>query len=425
MNLDSTMIQLLILAASLGILVGYLIARLRAEREIQQLNVTVARLETELESDAEHYDEQLALLHQARDSLARHFAVLSHKALKQNSSLFLQLANQNLKLQQHRAQTELERKQQAVDELITPIREALQRTEQQIEKIEKTRERTFGELTAQIRELAQSESRLETETHNLVNALKRPDVRGRWGEMTLKRLVELAGMVEYADFSEQVSQQGDTQNLRPDMIIRMPDHRELIVDAKAPLSGYLAAIDADNESLRETALKDHARQLRERMKELSSKRYWAQFDKSPDFVVMFIPGDQFLGAALEQDPSLLEDALQNNIVPATPSSLIAMLRAVAFGWRQANFSRNAEEIRELGEMLYHRISTLTEHFSRLGQSLSSSVEHYNKAIGSLDKQLTPAARKMHELGIKAKKSPPKLDPIEKTTRTSIRETDGE
>jgi DNA recombination protein RmuC len=415
MSLDS-ITQATLLAGALGLILGYLLARLQTQREIQRLNVLIARLETELEGDAEHYESQLALLHDARDSMASHFAVLSQRALKQNNSLFLRLADQVLKLQQHRSKAELERKQQAVDDLIAPIKASLERTEQQIHAIEKERRQSFGELSAQIQQLARAEATLQSETHNLVNALKRPDVRGRWGEMTLKRLVELAGMVEYADFSEQVSQTSGEQQLRPDMVIRMPDHRELIVDAKTPLSGYLAAIDADNDDLRDMALKKHARNLRDRMKELAAKQYWAQFEHSPDFVVLFIPGDQFLTAALQQDPALLEDALNNNIVLATPSSLIAMLRAVAFGWRQATFSQNAEQIRSLGEELYTRISTLTEHFSRLGQSLNGSIDHFNKAIGSLEKQLIPSARKMHELGISAKKDPAPLEPIERVTR---------
>ena len=415
MTLDDVS-QGIVLAAGLGMLVGYLVARLLAQREIQQLNVTIARLETELEGDAEHYREQLALLHQARDSLTRHFAVLSHKALKQNNSLFLQLANQNLKLQQHRAQSELERKQQEVDALITPIREALARTEAQIEKIERERQKSFGELSSQIRQLAESEGRLQAETQNLIQALKRPDVRGRWGEMTLKRLVELAGMVEYADFDEQVSTSVEGRRSRPDMVIRMPDQRELIVDAKTPLAAYLEAVDAKDDGERKAALQRHAKNLRDRLRELSSKQYWNQFRNSPDFVVMFVPGDQFLNAALEHDPALLEDSLRQNVILTTPASLIAMLRAVAFGWRQATFSANAEQIRELGENLYQRIATLTEHFARLGQSLDNSVEHFNRAIGSLERQLIPSARKMHELGISAKKRPEPLSPVETRSR---------
>ncbi len=415
MTLDDVS-QGIVLAAGVGMLVGYLVARLLAQREIQQLNVTIARLETELEGDAEHYKEQLALLHQARDSLTRHFAVLSHKALKQNNSLFLQLANQNLKLQQHRAQSELERKRQEVDALITPIQEALARTEAQIEKIERERQKSFGELSSQIRQLAESEGRLQAETQNLIQALKRPDVRGRWGEMTLKRLVELAGMVEYADFDEQVSTSAEGRRSRPDMVIRMPDQRELIVDAKTPLAAYLEAVDAKDDGERKAALQRHAKNLRDRMRELSSKQYWNQFRNSPDFVVMFVPGDQFLNAALEHDPALLEDSLRQNVILTTPASLIAMLRAVAFGWRQATFSANAEQIRELGENLYQRIATLTEHFARLGQSLDSSVEHFNRAIGSLERQLIPSARKMHELGISAKKKPAPTPPVETRTR---------
>ncbi len=416
MTPDGAIEGLLAIAALVGAVIGYLIAWLRAQREIQRLNVDLARLETELEGDAEHYQAQLETLQQARNEMARHFALLSHRALKQNNSLFLQLANQNLKLQQHRVQSELERKQQAVDALIEPIRETLERTEQRLQQIEKERQRSFGELSEQIRKLATTEGALQRETQNLVQALKRPDVRGRWGEMTLKRLVELAGMVEYADFAEQVDASDGERRLRPDMVIRMPDQRELIVDAKTPLSAYLEAIDANGEEERKAALKRHARNLRERMKALASKQYWAQFDKSPDFVVLFVPGDQFLGAALEHDPALLEDSLRQNVVLTTPSSLVAMLRAVAFGWRQAKFSQNAEQIRTLGEALYQRIGTLTEHFARLGQSLDNSVSAYNRAIGSLERQLTPAARRMHELGIGGKKDPVPLEPVEQQAR---------
>lgn len=409
-------LQTILLSGGLGILIGYLIARLLAQQQIQQLSVDKARLETELEGDQEHYENQLALLHEARDSLTQHFAVLSQKALRQNNSLFLRLADQNLKLQQHRANSEIDKRHQAIDNLITPIKDALNRTEKQIQDIEKERQKSFGALSEQLQSLNTSELNLRSETQNLVNALKRPDVRGRWGEMTLKRLVELAGMVEYCDFDEQVKAHNDGNLLRPDMIVRMPDHRELIIDAKAPLDGYLSAIDAVTDDDKLTAMKRHARNLRERMKSLAGKSYWSQFKNSPDFVILFLPGDQFLSAALEQDAQLMEDSMKHNVVLATPSSLMALLRAVAFGWKQSVFSENAETIRHIGEDLYQRIATLTEHFEKLGRNLSNSVECYNKTLGSLERQLLPGARKMTELGIQQKKKIVATTPIEQTVR---------
>ena len=412
----SPTLQIILISGGLGVFIGYLIARLLAQQQIQQLSVDKARLETELEGDQEHYENQLALLHEARDSLTQHFAVLSQKALRQNNSLFLRLADQNLKLQQHRAHSEIDKRQQAIDNLISPIRDALKRTEQQIQQIEKERQKSFGALSEQLQSLNTSEIHLRAETQNLVHALKRPDVRGRWGEMTLKRLVELAGMVEYCDFDEQVKTDTANSLLRPDMIIRMPDHRELIIDAKAPLDGYLSAIDATSDEEKRAAIKRHARNLRERMKSLAGKSYWSQFKNSPDFVILFLPGDQFLSAALEQDAQLMEDSMKNHIVLATPSSLMALLRAVAFGWKQSVFSENAETIRHIGEDLYQRIATLTEHFEKLGKSLGSSVEYYNKTLGSLERQLLPGARKMTELGIQPKKKVVEIKPIEQSAR---------
>jgi len=419
MILDSLLSPIILtafLSGALGLLIGYLITRLNGQHEIHSLSIQNARLETELEGDEEHYEEQLALLHDARDSLTQHFAALSQQALKQNSSLFLKLAGQNLKLQQHRASSDLESRQQSIDVMLTPIKEALERTEKQIRHTEEERKTAYGALSQQIETLAQSEVDLRDETHSLIQALKRPDVRGRWGEMTLKRLAELAGMVEFCDFDEQVQTDSGENQLRPDMIVRMPDQRELIIDAKTPLDGYLAALDADSDEEKQAALERHARNLRERMKALSSKTYWAQFKRSPDFVVLFIPGDQFLSAALSLDSQLMDDAMKKHIILATPSSLMALLRAVAFGWRQSVFSENAEKIRDLGEELYRRIATLTEHFQRLGKSLNSSVEYYNKTLGSIERQLLPGARRMTELGIQEKKSPATLTPVEQTTR---------
>jgi len=415
---QNSVVQAALLAGFLGLLIGWLIARLQAQRIINELSVENARLETEVDGEARHHHKQLEQLQSARESFSAHFSVLSQKALRQNSHQFLNLAEQNLKHHQTQAQSELKQRQQAIDNMVQPIREALSKTEQQILHIEKERKAAYSALSQQLETMAQSEVGLRQETHNLINALKRPDVRGRWGEISLKRLVELAGMIEYCDFTEQAhTATEDGGALRPDMVVRMPDHRELIIDAKTPLDGYLTAMDAENNELKITALQRHAKNLRERVRSLAGKSYWAQFKRSPDFVVLFVPGDQFLSAALEQDPQLLEDALNQKVVLATPSTLIALLRAVAFGWKQSVFSENAEIIRDLGEDLYKRIATLTEHFFKLGKSLNSSVDNYNKTLGSLEKQLLPGARKMAELGIQTKKETADLNPVEQTARS--------
>lgn len=403
-------------AALLGLLIGALITWLHAQRELQDLSIENTRLTTELARDQQHFDAQLKQLNDARENLSQHFAVLSRQALKDNSSLFLRLAGENLKIHRQRATSDLQQREMAIDNLVAPIKEALNRTEEQIKQIENERKQSFGSLSQQIETLTRAEIDLRSETNHLVNALKRPDVRGRWGEMTLKRLIELAGMVEHCDFDEQVKTLSDDNRLRPDMIVRMPGQREIIIDAKAPLDGYLSAIDADTEQLQKAAMVNHARNLRDRVKSLASKSYWAQFSHSPDFVVLFIPGDQFLTAALAEDADLLEFGMKHNIILATPSSLMGLLRAVAFGWKQIAFSENTEQIRQLGEELHRRIATLTEHFQRLGKSLNSSVEHYNKTLGSLERQLMPGARRMTELGIHAKKTPADLSPIEQSTR---------
>ena len=298
-----------------------------------------------------------------------------------------------------------------------PIQSALKQTEAQIQSIEKERKESFGSLSQHLKIINESQADLRLETQNLVQALRRPEVRGQWGELTLKRIAELAGMVDHCDFYEQPQSEDSNSRMRPDMIVRMPDQRELIIDAKTPLDAYLNATQATDTEIREQSLVRHARNVRERMRELSSKAYWNQFKRSPDFVVLFIPGEQFLSAALEQDPQLLEDALKNKVILATPTSIVALLRAVAFGWRQIAVAENAEMIRELGEDLYHRLATFAEHLQKLGKHLDTSVEQYNKAMGSLDRQVLSGARKFTELGIEKKKPIPDLKIVENTTKS--------
>jgi len=272
-------------------------------------------------------------------------------------------------------------------------------------------------LSQHLKTINESQADLRLETQNLVQALRRPEVRGQWGELTLKRIAELAGMVDHCDFFEQPQSEDKDSRMRPDMIVRMPDQRELIIDAKTPLDAYLNATQATEPDVRDQSLARHARNVRERMRELASKSYWSQFKNSPDFVVLFIPGEQFLSAALEHDPQLLEDALKNKVILATPTSIIALLRAVAFGWRQIAVAENAEKIRELGEDLYHRLATFAEHLQKLGKHLDASVEQFNKATGSLDRQVLSGARKFAELGIEKKKTIPELKIVENSPKS--------
>jgi DNA recombination protein RmuC len=265
--------------------------------------------------------------------------------------------------------------------------------------------------------LAVGQSQLSRETRNLVTALRRPDVRGQWGEMTLKRLVELSGMTEHVDFNLQHHQQTDSGAIRPDMIVHMPEQRDIIVDVKTPLDAYLAAVEAQDDEERSSQLRRHAQLVGARIRELASKSYWSQFERSPDFVVLFLPGDQFLAAALQESPGLIDDALRQNVMLATPTSLVALLKAVAYGWKQTVLADNAAQIRRLGEDVYKRLAVFGEHLGRLGKSLGSSVDSFNKAVGSLEQQVLPAARRFPELGLRVGRELEPIEPVANLART--------
>ena len=401
----------------LGALLGTWLAHVRKRKALDALQAEVQRLNLQLELEKERHAEKLESIEAVSLQLQQTFSSLSQQALQSNNENFLRLAKEKLSQYQIQAEASLEKKEKAIETLLQPINEALKQTESQIRAIEKERKESFGSLTQHLRQINESQSELRTETQNLVQALRRPEVRGQWGELTLRRIAELAGMVSYCDFYEQQSGEEDDRRMRPDMVVRMPDQRELIVDAKTPLDAYLSAVQAKDSKEREELLHRHARNVRERMRELASKAYWNQFSHSPDFVVLFIPGEQFLAAALELDPQLLEDALANKVILATPTSIIALLRAVAFGWRQQSVAKNAEEIRRLGEELYKRLATFVEHLQKLGKSLDASVEQFNRATGSLDRQVLPGARKFDELGIEKKKEIPELKMVESSTRS--------
>ncbi len=370
-----------LLAAGLG----WLLAHARSQKRLAELAATI-------EFERKAAQEKLASLEQT-------FAALSHRALKENNEAFLQLAQATLRQFHAQAKGELDLKEKAVENLIKPVREALEKTEQQLRLMENERKEAYGSLSKHLETMTQTQQLLHGETRNLVQALRRPEVRGQWGEMTLKRLAELAGMVEHCDFYEQEHTNTEEGRLRPDMIVRMPGGREIVVDVKTPLDAYLSAVEATDDEARRKHLEHHARKVRERVRELSSKAYWTQFRSAPDFVVLFIPGEQFLSAALDLDRALLEDALKQKVILTTPTSFVALLRAVAYGWRQESLAANAERIRDVGQELYGRLATFSEHLMKLGRSLNSAVSDYNKTVGSYEAKLLPGARKFSEMGV--------------------------
>ena len=413
LHLDLDTLAMLIATGLLGAFVVYLIMH----RKLARLREQNTQLVTTLELEQRNHMEKLATLEQARDQLADTFSALSSQALRHNSEEFLKLAQENLKRFQSQATGELDKKEKAIEHLLHPIREALEKTEQQIRFVEKERKEAYGALHKHLETMAATQANLQSETRNLVKALRRPEVRGQWGEMTLKRLVELAGMVEHCDFYEQETVQTTDGRQRPDMIVRLPDGRDIVVDVKTPLDAYLNAVESTEDEPRQQELVRHARNVRQRVTELASKAYWSQFSSAPDFVVLFIPGEQFLSAALDQDRSLLEDALAQHVILATPTSFVALLRAIAYGWRQDQMTRNAEKIRDTGEDLYKRLLTFTAHLQKLGNSLDSSIHHYNRAVGSFDSRVIPGAQKFTEMGINASEEIEAPDQIEVGTRS--------
>ena len=399
-----------------GIIIGFFSCYFIMLRANTKLKNSLVAYETRLSVEKELIEKTKAneadLIQGFRDS----FSALSSQALRENNEEFLKLARENFSKQQNTAEQRLGEKEKAFSDMVSPIKDILKQTDEQLKKLETDRQQTFGSISQYLQNMTETQHQLQSETRNLVQALRRPEVRGQWGELTLKRLAELAGLVEHCDFFEQENLNTAEGAMRPDMIIRMPDQRDIVVDAKTPLDAYLSATEQSNDVERKVHLIRHAKQVRDRVKELSKKAYWSQFKNTPDFVVLFIPGDQFLSAALEQDHSLLEDALAQQVILATPTSLVALLRAIAFGWRQQASTDNAEAIRKLGEDMYSRLTTFVDHMARVGSSLDKSVDHYNKAVGSLERQVFPNARKFKELGIETRKSMSDLEPIEKSTR---------
>ena len=407
--------SLFILAAAAllaGLVLGALLGHLRAARRIEALRVELAAAQVRLESQAARESERIAQLEQSETRLKSAFDSVAAASLRSNSEMFLKLARESMGRDQAVAAGTLKEREVAIAQLVDPLRTALERTEAQVQALERERREAFAALRTQIESLAGGQAQLQRETRNLVSALRRPEVRGRWGELTLRRLVELAGLSEHSDFTEQLHIPGEEgSSMRPDLVVHMPDARDLVIDAKTPLDGYLAAIDAQTEEERALGLRKHAQQVETRVRELASKTYWTQFERSPEFAVLFLPGDQFLSAALAERPDLLENSLGQSVIIATPSTLIALLKAVAYGWRQTAVAHNAARIRDLGQDLYHRLGTFTAHLGKMGTRLGGAVEAYNAAVGSLERQVMPQARKFNELGVTSEEPPAALEPI--------------
>lgn len=422
MTLDSPQFigLLLVLLLAAGLLTGWLIGR----RRVHALELELAAARADSRSQEELATERERSLQLALERLKGGFDAVAGEALRSNNETFLQVARQVLGQQQETALRNLVDREKAVESMLSPVREALARTHEQMARIEKERAESFGALRSSIENVALGQLALQKETRSLVTALRRPEVRGQWGEMTLRRLVELAGMVEHCDFVEQVHVQGEDGALRPDMIVNMPHGRQLVVDVKTPLDAYLSAAEATSEEDRLVAVRRHAQAVQERVRQLAQKAYWSQFEQSPDFVVLFIPGDQFLSAAVGEIPSLLEDAIRQQVIIATPSSFVALLKAVAYGWRQDQLAENAARIQALGEDLYKRLATFSSYLARIGRSLGQSVDAYNSAVGSLERQVLPGARKFTELGLRPRRDIEELPTVDKLTR-SLREDDSE
>jgi DNA recombination protein RmuC len=389
----------------------------RMRNELTAENQAKVEALTKLEAAQKSFEEQKALIEAMKTEMTDTFNALSSAALKSSSEDFLRLASEHLGKVVADTKGRLGEHQAALDGMIKPLYETLKRYDEQIRSIEESRHKAYGSLEEQLRTLASTQENLQRETSNLVSALRKPQVRGRWGEMQLRRVAELSGMSIHCDFTEQQSMDTEKGRIRPDMVVHLPMEREIVVDSKVSLEAYLDAVSASTEDERKAKIEKHAQQVRAHMNKLASKEYWSQFKQSPEFVVLFIPGESFLSAALDSDSTLIEDGIERRVIIATPTTFIALLRAIAYGWRQEQVTKNAQEISELGRQLYERMHILVQHFANVGSNLEKAIGSYNKAVGSMETRILPSVRKFKELGVTGADEIPVIDQIDQKARS--------
>ena len=414
----------LIIGLVVGILLGAVVVYFLISAAHGKTKQQLAGVEAKYEAELKAADDKLKLLEEARDSLKDSFKALSADALSKNNESFIKLAEENLKKHQQSAKDDLEKRQQAITKTVEPVSQTLKAFSDRVNKIEERRIESEGGIKKELQKLSEMHLRLDQSTSSLVQALRAPQVRGQWGEMHLRRTVEMAGMINYCDFEEQSSVETEEgQRQRPDMLIRLPNERRVVVDSKVPIAAYLDALETDSIEVQSERMQAHARHLRTHIKDLSTKAYWSQFENAPEFVVLFVPNEAIFSAALEEDPSLIELGVENKVILATPTTLIALLKAVAYGWQQEAITREAKEIASLGKEIYDRLFVVIGHFVKLGKSIDQSVGNYNKAMNSVDSRLMVTARKFESLESASSEQLPDINQIEK--RPNLPDNDNE